>query len=102
MTQFDITKFLEGQPVITSGGIKVRKIREINYYGSQVKFLTALVNNLPAIWDLQGYYMNGNDPNMNLMMDTPLIFNWVLTKELVAIEPTVNKARYTKVIIPTT
>ena len=100
MIQFDIQKFLEGQPVITAGGLKVRRLREINYQGSHFKFLTALVNNIPAIWDYSGNYMNGDDPSMNLLMDTPIVFNWVLNKDLVSIEPTENKGRYTKVIIP--
>lgn len=96
---FDINKFLSGQPVVTQNGKQIGRLKELRFNESEELFLTAMVDDLPRIWSMDGIYLSGPQTGLNLLMTDPIIYKWAVIETMVDEDPEDGKT-YLKVIIP--
>lgn len=98
-TPFDINSFLKGQPVVTTNGKPIGRLKELRYKESEVPYLTAIIDNVPAIWNISGTYVSGTNPGLNLLMADIIVYKWAVRETIVDEDPQDDKT-YIKVIIP--
>lgn len=95
---FDLVSLQQGQPVVTASSKIVGKVKELSYEKSNLKFLTALVENKVIVWDMAGKNAMGLDTGYDLMMDTPQVYRWVPTDKIVDRQPN-DLTGFTKIIL---
>ena len=98
-TPFDINKFLKGQPAQTQSGKPIGKLKELRFAESEDIYLTAIIDDLPKIWDVTGNYLSGPETGLDLLMTVPIIFKWAVSETLEDEDP-LDEKTYTKLIMP--
>jgi hypothetical protein len=102
MTTFSYEDYLKGQPVITRTGLAVTDLNQLTYNNSNNNYITAIYNSLPTVWDDKGKYIpaEGASHALDLFMGDLVIYKYVLTSNIIDVEP-VDLTNYTIVKIVT-
>lgn len=99
LTPFDVEKYRNHQPVITRDGRTIENLKEQYYPEIDTTFLTAVVDLLPVVWDINGKmdYRYGTESGLDLFMGELITYYWVESATLLDADP--HDSDYSKVFV---